>query len=199
MTTLTFGKHRGQEVSTVPETYLNWLVNPELRDGKRFDVPEAIQAEAKRLLHERNYAEFRLAGMAAEQTDYIIRGEGDAWGVESYPSLEAALERIHRLAFHYEDDQPRKFGKPALQFDVEDDRITVWEVLPSGHRRCVWHFSGWHWSGDNYRNQDGSMMDMGGLPGLKASLYSELMDESNDWYDEELQDHPCPVCGEESP
>lgn len=40
---VTFGKHAGKHISELPATYLNWLLNPTLSDGKTFDVPEELQ------------------------------------------------------------------------------------------------------------------------------------------------------------
>lgn len=39
---ITFGKHAGKHISDVPDTYLNWLLNPQLSDGGTYDVPEPL-------------------------------------------------------------------------------------------------------------------------------------------------------------
>lgn len=44
---ITFGKHAGKHISDVPDTYLNWLLNPKLSDGSTYDVPEALQKAIK--------------------------------------------------------------------------------------------------------------------------------------------------------
>lgn len=44
---ITFGKHAGKHISDVPDTYLNWLLNPKLSDGGTYDVPEALQEAIK--------------------------------------------------------------------------------------------------------------------------------------------------------
>lgn len=40
---ITFGKHAGKSIKEVPDSYLNWLLNPKLSDGGEFDVPEELQ------------------------------------------------------------------------------------------------------------------------------------------------------------
>ena len=59
--------------------------------------------------------------------------------------------------------------------DPEDNRILIWEVLTTGHRKVVWHFSGWHW------NQDCSdvawkKLPQGSLFGYRKSLYADVME-----------------------
>lgn len=39
--------------------------------------------------------------------------------------------------------------------DPEDNRMIVNEVLSSGHKKVVWHFSGWHWDSNEYRIPQG--------------------------------------------
>ena len=40
---ITFGKHAGRHISDVPPKYLEWLLNPRLSDGTKFDVPADLQ------------------------------------------------------------------------------------------------------------------------------------------------------------
>ncbi len=40
---VTFGKHANKHISELPDTYLNWLMNPKLSDGTVFDVPKQLQ------------------------------------------------------------------------------------------------------------------------------------------------------------
>ncbi|MCZ3377470.1 PD-(D/E)XK nuclease family protein [Rhizobium sp. AG207R] len=40
---VTFGKHSGKHISELPDSYLNWLMNPKLSDGGFFDVPKQLQ------------------------------------------------------------------------------------------------------------------------------------------------------------
>ncbi len=40
---ITFGKYAGRHISEVPDTYLIWLLVPELSNGDTFDVPEQLQ------------------------------------------------------------------------------------------------------------------------------------------------------------
>ena len=49
--------------------------------------------------------------------------------------------------------------------DPEDDRILIWEILPTCHKKVVWHFSGWHWNAEEFG------LDHGTLPGDAHCLY----------------------------
>ena len=44
---VTFGKHAGKHISKLPDSYLNWLMNPRLSNGETFDVPEDLQQAIK--------------------------------------------------------------------------------------------------------------------------------------------------------
>jgi hypothetical protein len=48
--------------------------------------------------------------------------------------------------------------------DPEDDRIVIYEVKPP-HLTPVWHFSGWHWSCEEFG------LEQGKLPGMSNPLY----------------------------
>ena len=54
--------------------------------------------------------------------------------------------------------------------DPEDDRILIWEVLPSGHKKVVWHFSGWHWMEQEYGEQ-------GKYKGHEKRVYEEMIED----------------------
>lgn len=45
-----FGKYKGEELASLPASYLKWLLNPELPDGEVFTVSPRIQKEAKTIL-----------------------------------------------------------------------------------------------------------------------------------------------------
>ena len=62
------------------------------------------------------------------------------------------------------------------QPDPEDDRILVWEILDSGHKKVVWHCSGWHWP---FNCDD--LVDEGLEQGC-------LLDHTESYYYERLQD-----------
>ncbi len=40
---ITFGKHAGMHITDVPDSYLDWLLDPKLSNGDVFEVPEALQ------------------------------------------------------------------------------------------------------------------------------------------------------------
>ena len=54
--------------------------------------------------------------------------------------------------------------------DPEDDRILIWEILPTGHKKVVWHFSGWHWIPDEFGPQCAYWQH-------PKSLYDEMIDD----------------------
>src|SRR3546814_19185028 len=65
-----------------------------------------------------------------------------------FPSLE---ESLAFLAAEFPIIEKNDFGGPSGKLirstpDPEDDKILIWEVLPTGHRKVVWGFFGWHHS-----------------------------------------------------
>jgi hypothetical protein len=60
------------------------------------------------------------------------------------------------------------------KFDPEDDRIVIWEVTNTGHKKPVWQASGWHWP---YDEVDGIKLDQGCLLDDDTSLYSRVMED----------------------
>lgn len=156
---LTFGKHKGKELSTVPSEYLRWLTEPKLKDGGMFDVPEEIKQEAKNLLARKTFADDRLAGKPCIVETYVIERLGDISGLTIHDTLEEALKQLE--AEYPIIDGIREWTDP------EDNRILVWEILPSGHKKVVWHFSGWHWDADEFYE-----LDQGKLGNDIESLYS---------------------------
>ncbi len=44
---ITFGKHAGKHISKVPSDYLDWLMDPRLSSGDKFDVPTDLQEAIK--------------------------------------------------------------------------------------------------------------------------------------------------------
>jgi hypothetical protein len=154
---LNFGRYKGRRIDEVSEDYLTWLTRPVLKSGDVANIPADIQNEAKRVLKERTEAVAAMRGDKSESVRYVVDRDGDISGQTIHATLEAALEQI---ATEY----PVIDGERQTP-DPEDDRLLVWEVLPSGHRKVVWHFSGWHWDQSEYGEQ-------GTLPGDGRSLYS---------------------------
>lgn len=110
----------------------------------------------------------------------IYRREGESYfGETVHDSLEAALARLAKeypmVPLDAEEDEFH--GRPPTEHlvrstpDPEDDRILVWEVLPSGHRKVVWGFFGWHYGSDDYA------CGQCALPGDDEDLYSIAMKE----------------------
>ena len=100
---------------------------------------------------------------------YGYRSRSVAHGI-AFRSLETALAAIATdFPIDSFEDLDGNASSRRSGPDPEDDRILVWEILPSQHRKVVWHFSGWHWSYDEYGPQ-------GSLPGDPADLYSMVTD-----------------------
>jgi hypothetical protein len=96
-----------------------------------------------------------------EKTMYLVEFLGD---LPRYLGFDAAVANTL-------EDAIRSAEKWASKPDPEDDRILVWEILPSGHKKVVWHFSGWHWDSDEFG------LDQGKYLGHEKSLYEECIEE----------------------
>jgi len=165
---ITFGKqYKGENLSFVREDYIRWIAGREDNASGPIgafvaDCRTIIQAiDAERDAEKRTAAVF--AGRYAdtrESTVFIIERLGDIDGLTMHPTLDAALAALSR---EYPRDE--KTGHRQTP-DPEDDRILIWEVLPSGHRKVVWHFSGWHHNGEEFG------LEQGCLPGDDACLYT---------------------------
>lgn len=193
--TLNFGRHRGKSIADVPEHYLRWLVDP--ARGKpqpeqpSRPLPKAIvDAAADRLkaiedekLREQ-FAQRCLGGhpTGVETPIFVIECEGDCYSKSGrysiyekwFPSLEQTLDF---LSAEY-PMQPNIGGENPDQIvratpDPEDDKIVIWEVLPTGHRKAVWGFFGWHHSS----SAESYACGQSSLPGDSESLFSLAMAE----------------------
>ena len=129
----------------------------------------------------------RLRGLGAKSIGYVIQGEGDAWGCEIFRTFDDALDRIREIVT-YNGPWPQpgidrdRSDKGHIQFDPEDDRVTIWEVLPTGHKRVVWHFSGWHWNTSDFLTPEGDVLEQGALPGDSRPLQEAVQDEDDDGF-----------------
>lgn len=185
-TRVTFGKHKGHLLEDVPERYLRWMLNPVITDrksgkAKTINVPEDMKAAAARLLEFEDalkvHSECAAAALGGQEHDggdrYVIEYLGGLerrWKPSIHNSLDEALGSLCALypVFTYEEDG---IGDPEDRRqtpDPEDDRILIWEVLPSGHRKVVWHFSGWHFDQNEFGPQ-------GTLPGDDKDFYTLAM------------------------
>jgi hypothetical protein len=90
---------------------------------------------------------------------YEVTLHGDLHGTRRFPFIHQAMAYIARIG-------------P----DPEDDRIVVWEVLDTGHKKPIWHFSGWHWDPDAHDLFE-HPEPQGKLPGHSKSLYEEVMED----------------------
>lgn len=180
---LTFGRHRGQTVEQLPEDYVRWLAAPKT-DGKYPPLPDDIQAAVKeRLIQieaDKAAEEFAGRALGGHPTDmeapiYVIECEGDchsksgSFAIDNrwFPSLEGALAFLsEEYPLQTETIDGKEFIS-RLTPDPEDDRILIWEILPSGHRRAVWGFFGWHWS----HSEQNYACGQGKLPGDDDDLF----------------------------
>jgi len=90
---------------------------------------------------------------------YIVEQLGDISGLDGFGSFDEALEFVGEIT---KDDSPNGHST-----DPEDNRILIWEVSDSEHKKVVWHFSGWHWDADEFG------LPQGKLKGHEKSLYEE--------------------------
>ncbi len=190
---LPFGKYKGRALDTLPNDYLGWLLNPVLAgkktsggraQPKKIDVPTEIAEAALALINERRDDEIRLddvrdhlAGITTSDTDTVYVVE-DRRNFETgklsdvHDTLElafAAIAEAYPVTPASEVDE-EWHGVPAGTLVRQTpcpkrDQILIWEVLPSGHRKVVWHFSGTRFD----QNEHGAMQ--GSLPGDDKSLY----------------------------
>jgi hypothetical protein len=150
----------------------------EIVEKAREILPLAEAREAMRLR-----AKALLGGAGHEGSDpiHIVTVEGDLlrrrglkdFGLTIHPSLDEALAMLaEQYPIVPEDQEEAEFhgrepGSVMVRLtpDPEDDRILIWEVLPSGHRKVVWAFSGWHWNDEDHACGQGT------LPGDDDTLY----------------------------
>jgi hypothetical protein len=166
---LTFGKYKDRQLSEIPHDYLKWLAYNNDRDDRKFTVPTKVAQAAKAFVTLEEYAVTRLGGQESDRTDYVVRFEefdDDAAEALPFLSLDSALSWLRTYV-----------GYP----DPEDPRITIWEVLPSGHRKCVWQFAGWHWLADDFPS-----LGQGCYLGDDVPVYSRSCNEEDDGLDWQL-------------
>lgn len=178
---LKFGRYKGQKLEEVDESYLQWLINPE---GKTRPIDENLVNAARLVLEDKlakardeKFSERCLAGNETgfEDPIYVIKAEGDVYSLSGravidgkwFTSLEGALEHLSS-EYPFEEEileDGTTFRKRSTP-DPEDDKIEIYEVLPSGHSKPVWGFYGWHYSTEN------SPVGQCSLPGDSEDLYT---------------------------
>src|SRR3546814_1537091 len=180
------GRHRGQAVVDLPEHYIRWRVDPgrgkpEADQPSRPIPPKILSAAHDQLdfieqekLREL-FAQRCLGGhpTGIDTPIFIIECEGDchsksgSFAIDEkwFPSLE---ESLAFLAAEFPIIEKNDFGGPSGKLirstpDPEDDKILLWEVLPTGHRKVVWGFFGWHHSSssDIYACGQSSLPEIG--------------------------------------
>ena len=187
---LNFGIYKGKPISTVPANYIRWLADPERSVGKERQtyksIPENIVIAAREqliLIDEAKTREnFVYACMGGKPTGlekcvYIIETQGDCYSRSgesaiNYKLFDSLDEALACVAEEFPIEEENEPGQETLFIrstpDPEHDSIEIWEVLPSGHRKVVWGFFGWH------HNEKSETYDcgQGKLPGDEATLYS---------------------------
>lgn len=83
----------------------------------------------------------------------------------TFSSLSAALWFLEKWTIEIIGEE-REY-----KLDPEDDRVLIWEVVASGHKKVVWHFSGWHWDAEEFGLEQGKFL------GHEKSVYSETMED----------------------
>jgi len=107
------------------------------------------------------------AALAQLQLEYPKQGDitGGIAGIvgieKAYDVVEYLTNTLNISEWLFERQTP----------DPEDDRILIWEITDTGHRKVVWHFSGWHWDANEYG------LLQGVLPGDGISLYALALEE----------------------
>lgn len=91
---------------------------------------------------------------------YTVEQLGDLLGEDTFNTFDEALDFVAKIT----KDEESETGHST---DPEDNRILIWEVLDTGHKKVVWHFSGWHWDENEFD------LPQGKLRGHEKSLYEE--------------------------
>lgn len=102
---------------------------------------------------------------------YVVEQFGDIAGKDEFPTLRESLEFVERICTNLalenydwdEDAWIKDGGFPSC--DPEDNRITI-----KKDGKVIWHFSGWHWDGDEFGIPQGKLL------GHTKSLYEESND-----------------------
>lgn len=181
---LSWGKHSGSCFADLPERYIRWLINPVITDRatkttKRVDVPKDIVETARAVIT----AAEREARSQQNALDIFHgqphRGPGNLYYIEFCGEVErqhkaslhndfdealARLEQLYPLRHEAEDGFGEVFTFRETP-DPDEDQILIWEILPSGHRKVIWHYSGTHL-------QKKHMIPQGRLPGDSEDLYT---------------------------
>jgi uncharacterized protein (DUF3820 family) len=185
--TLPFGAHRGKRLCDAPQDYILWLADPKrleyaAQTGKGFpqsilETAQSMKAGIIAAIDEKQLAEAYLGGKTHDGPApiYVIECDGDmhsesgtfAFDHKVCPTLDAAFDclKAEYPKIGGTDEDPETADAYRESPDPEDDKIIIWEILPSGHRKAIWGFFGWHWSADDYACGQGT------LPGDPDSLY----------------------------
>lgn len=188
--TIAFGRHRGQRLDTLPDDYLTWLADPERKTSMRKPLPQVLplppilvayaRGRCARVELEKAREAFALRCLGGhphhyDHAVYVIECNGDCYSRSGeyaidnqwFASLDDALAYL-ASEFPLEPDADNPGQVVRRTPDPEDDRILVWEVLPSGHRKTVWGFYGWHWPSAEEHSAHGNCA----LPGDSETLYT---------------------------
>lgn len=149
-----FGRYAGTPVHEASTYFLKWLLDPILSDGRRYHVTPILQDAARYWLKARRDGVALLAGVPQSRSNaaYLVERQGRSTDELGFATIEEAYACL-----------------ALWPFDPEDDRFLLWDVLPSGHRKVIWHCSGWSW------DQSAWNLPQGCLPGQTQSIYDQAM------------------------
>jgi len=152
-TVISFGKYKGSKVSEVPLDYVAWLATG---GGDLFSVPDDItEAARKRLASTTQDAFRRYCGAKSKTTSYVV--DISYHGNRIFAEHDTFEDALNDVAENY------------CEPDVRKDRILIWEILGSGHKKVVWRFTGFNVNDDEY------IVPQCALPGHLDSLLNELI------------------------
>lgn len=193
--TINFGRHRGMTIEQVPADYVRWLADPERstpKAGTRYPpLPDEIIIAARERLAvldaekvREDFAKLALGGheTGLDHPVYIIECEGNCYSKSGpcaidYKWFKSLDETLAYMATEFPIEKHELLGGEEYVArstpDPEDDKILIWEVLPSAHRKIVWGFLGWHYT----NSQDEHACGQGMLPGDETSLFDQALKE----------------------
>ena len=133
---LTFGRYKGVLLSKINPEYIRWIAEHSdtmaaparhfVADARA--IAHALDAETAAEQHARSVFRGSVAS-GKDHPVYVIERNGDLDGLSLHNSISDALTALGR-------EFPVERGVRSTP-DPENDRILIWEILPTGHRKVV--------------------------------------------------------------
>lgn len=183
--TMPFGKYRGQVMEDLPENYLNWLLNPKLNNGKTLRIEYKVVDAARREIARRRTHETKLQQRSQELAQAVADVNPDTpilpatknykgplaeryagapdTGMDYILEIENHMEQTSQLEGPYKNPNQalaackKDYHYPSSKFA----RYTVWEILPTGHKKVIWCSWGQIYNKDNKHHS----LNQGNYPG----------------------------------